>query len=151
MATASLGSPAVRSSPSLARGVAALQGLYYLATGVWPLVSMETFLAITGDKTDHLQSPHLTLYDHWLLVTVSVLIIAIGLPLLVAAWRGPSAEAVTLAIGSILALTGIDVVYVARHVIPRVYLLDALAEVVLLGGWLTAAVQAGRAAPGLHR
>ena len=149
MATASI--PAVRTAPSLARGVTALQGLYYLGTGLWPLVSMETFLAVTGDKTDHLQSPHQALYDHWLVVTVGVLVTAIGLALLVAAWRGPSPEAVTLAIGSILALGGIDVVYVARHVIPPVYLLDALAEVVLLGGWLTAAVQAGRAAPGLHR
>jgi hypothetical protein len=151
MATASIGPSAVHASPSLARGVAALQGLYYLATGLWPLVRMATFLAVTGEKTDHLQSPHQGLYDHWLVVTVGLLVTAIGAALLVAAWRGPSPEAVTLAVGSILGLTGMDVVYVTRQVIPPVYLLDALAEVVLLGGWLTAAVQAGRSASGLQR
>jgi hypothetical protein len=149
MATASLGRPAVNTSPSLARGVAALQGVYYVVTGVWPLVSMETFLAVTGDKTDHLQSPHQGLYDHWLLVTVSLLITAIGVTLLVAAWRRPSAESVTLAVGSIIALTAVDVVYVTRHVIPPIYLADALAEVVLLGGWLTAAVHASRSGTGI--
>jgi hypothetical protein len=36
------------------------QGLYYLATGVWPLVSIETFQRVTGRKTDHLVTgdPH---------------------------------------------------------------------------------------------
>jgi hypothetical protein len=157
MATASLGRSTARPTSSLARGVAALQGLYYVATGVWPLVSMETFLAVTGDKTDHLQSPHQGLYDHWLVVTVGVLVLAIGAALLVAAWRGPSAEAVTLAVGSIIGLTAVDVVYVSRKVIGPVYLLDALGEVVLLVGWLVAALQANRGtpveipAPGLHR
>ena len=146
MATASLGPTAVRSVPSLARGVAVVQALYYIATGVWPLVSMETFLAVTGPKT-----------DLWLVDTVSVLIIAIGAALLVAAWRGMSPEAVTLAIASIIALTGIDVVYVTRRVIPPVYLLDALGEVALLVGWLIAALQANKRvaieipASGLHR
>src|SRR5947209_20610107 len=31
-----------------------LQGAYYLATGGWPLISIETFQAVTGKKTDHL-------------------------------------------------------------------------------------------------
>jgi hypothetical protein len=146
MATASLGRPAVRTAPSLARGVAAAQGLYYLATGLWPLVSMETFLAGTGPKT-----------DLWLVNTVGALVAAVGAALLVAAWRGVSAEAVTLGVGAIIALTAIDVVYVSRRVIPPVYLLDALGEVFLLVGWLTAALQVNRGtvveipAPGLHR
>ena len=31
---------------SLARGVAGLQALYYLATGLWPLLHLDSFLAI---------------------------------------------------------------------------------------------------------
>jgi hypothetical protein len=31
---------------------AVVQGIYFLATGVWPLLSMRTFLAVTGLKTD---------------------------------------------------------------------------------------------------
>ncbi len=32
--------------------VAAAQAVYYVLTGVWPLVSMKTFLKVTGPKTD---------------------------------------------------------------------------------------------------
>ncbi len=147
MATApTLDRPAGRSLPALARGVATLQGLYYIATGVWPLASMDTFLAVTGPKT-----------DLWLVVTVGLLVGVIGVALLVAAWRGLSPEAVTLAVGAIFALTAVDVVYVGRGVIPPVYLLDALAQVVLFVGWVLSAWQANRPrttvqfpAPGLH-
>jgi hypothetical protein len=31
--------------------VALIQGVYFVATGVWPLVSIRTFMAITGPKT----------------------------------------------------------------------------------------------------
>jgi hypothetical protein len=146
MATALLGNPAVRSIPSMARGVAAIQGLYFLVTGVWPLVHMDSFLAVTGPKT-----------DLWLVQTVGALVTAVGAVLLVAAWRGPSAEAIVLAVGTILALATVDVVYASRRVISPVYLLDALAQILLLAGWATAAWQAnGRSAiqipaPGLHR
>ena len=33
-----------------------VQGLYCLITGVWPLVSIDTFQAVTGPKTDHHES-----------------------------------------------------------------------------------------------
>src|SRR5947199_4592463 len=86
-----------------------VQGLYYLVTGVWPLVSVETFQMVTGPKTDHLQSPNPTQADHWLLMTVGVLITSVALTLLVAAWRHSNpAEAAVLAMTSALALTAID-------------------------------------------
>src|SRR3954468_1474564 len=78
-----------------------VQGLYYLATGVWPLVSMDTFLMVTGPKT-----------DLWLVDTVGVLVGVIGLVLLLAAARRhATAEVVLLALGSALALTGVDVIF----------------------------------------
>ena len=64
------------------------------------------------------------------------LIVAISLPLLYAAVRGQaSPEVMILACASSLGLMGIDVIYVARRVIAPIYLLDALAELVLLAGW----------------
>jgi NADH:ubiquinone oxidoreductase subunit K len=102
------------------------QGLYFFATGVWPLVHMESFLAVTGPKT-----------DLWLVRTVGVLIAVIGFALLVAAFRRQTgAEVRTLAIGSALGLAAIDVIYVTLGVIPPVYLLDAVAEGVLITGWM---------------
>lgn len=116
-----------------------VQGLYYLVMGVWPLVSIETFLQVTGPKTDHLQSPQLSAADHWLVMTVTVLIVAVALALLTAAWRrSQSVEAVVLAVAAAVALTAIDVIYVWRQVIAPVYLVDAASEVVLLLGWVVA-------------
>ncbi len=110
------------------------QGLFYLATGVWPLVSIKTFQMVTGPKTDHLVTGREA--DHWLVKTVVVLITATAAALLVAAWRRRnSPEVATLAVASALGLTAIDVTYVARRVLPPVYLVDAAAEVGLLGTW----------------
>jgi len=64
-----------------------IQGLYYLVTGVLPLVSIETFQMVTGRKTDHLVTGRES--DHWLVMTVAVLIVAVAITLLVAAWRSP--------------------------------------------------------------
>jgi hypothetical protein len=111
-----------------------VQGGYYLLAGLWPLVSIRTFQAVTGPKTDNWTG---RAGDHWLVNAVAVLVVAVGAALLVAAARGrPSPEVVVLAVAAILGLTGIDVVYVARRVIPPIYLLDAVAEAALLVGWV---------------
>src|SRR5437868_8374523 len=99
---------------------------YYLITGVWPLVSISTFQKVTGPKT-----------DAWLVKTVGVLVSIIGAVIGLAARRGNTGpEVKILAVGSALGLAGIDVVYVAQRRIAPIYLLDALAEVLLAGGWM---------------
>ncbi len=125
MATA----PATKRRPGLAApprtALAAVQGLYDLATGVWPLVHIDSFLLVTGPKN-----------DLWLVRTVGVVIAAIGLALLVAAWRREPGLAVpTLAVASAAGLTAIDVIYVVAGVIAPIYLADAAAEVVLIAAW----------------
>ena len=98
------------------------QAAYYLASGIWPLLSMRSFERVTGPKT-----------DKWLVKTVGVLVAAIGAPLLLGAKRKAiSPEVRLLAAGSSSALALIDVTYVAKRRISRVYLLDAIAEVTLL-------------------
>jgi hypothetical protein len=112
-----------------------VQGLYFLATGLWPLLSIDTFQLVTGKKTDHLVTGREA--DHWLVNTVGVLIIAIGSTLLFAAWRGRfSAEVVILGTAGAVGLIGIDVVYVARGTISAVYLVDAVLEIGLTMAWL---------------
>src|SRR3954464_543711 len=111
------------------------QGAYFLVTGVWPLVSIETFQLVTGRKTDHLVTGREA--DHWLVNTVSVLVIAIGVTLLFSAWRGHfSTEVVILAIAAAIGLICIDVVYVARGTISAVYLVDAVLEAAIVIAWL---------------
>jgi hypothetical protein len=117
-----------------------LQGAFYLVTGVWPLVSIETFQMVTGPKTDHLVTGRES--DHWLVMTAGVLITAVGLTLVVAAWRRTRAvELAVLAVGCAAGLTGIDVVYVSRGAIAPIYLADAAVEVVLIAAWAVVLVR----------
>jgi hypothetical protein len=112
-----------------------VQGLYCLVTGVWPLVSIETFQAVTGQKTDHLVTGREG--DHWLVNTVGVLVTANALVLLLAAWRNrPTPEVVLLAVGSAAGLIAIDVIYVAREVLSPIYLADAAIEGAFIIAWL---------------
>lgn len=102
-----------------------LQGIFYLLTGLWPLLHMPSFLAVTGPKV-----------DLWLVKTVGVLIVVIGAVLILGARRrsvGP--EVALLAVGSAASLAGVDLVYALSDRIWDVYLLDALAEIGLIVLW----------------
>jgi hypothetical protein len=110
------------------RLVALAQSFFYIVTGVWPLVHIGSFLAVTGPKT-----------DLWLVKTAGTLIGVVGVVLgLAGVRRRVTSEVRLLGIGSALGLTAIDVVYVARRRISPVYLLDALAELILAAWWLLA-------------
>jgi hypothetical protein len=118
-----------------ARRVALAQGAYYVATGLWPLLSMRSFERVTGPKR-----------DHWLVNTVGVLVTAVGLTLVRAGQRRRMhPDVALLASLSAAALATIDVVYVARRRISAVYLLDAAPEVLLAAWWARHA--ADRAVP----
>lgn len=100
------------------------QGLYYLATGLWPLASIGSFQRVTGPKT-----------DLWLVKTVGALIAVEGGALTIAERRHRfTPEMALLAVGSALGLAAVDVAYALRGRISPIYLLDAIAEVVLAVG-----------------
>jgi hypothetical protein len=99
-----------------------LQGIYYVATGLWPILNMSSFEAVTGPKR-----------DKWLVKTVGALITAIGSTLLFSAAREPESEtARNLGISSALALIGVDSNYSARGTIPKIYLMDAAVEAAIV-------------------
>jgi hypothetical protein len=124
-----------------------IQGPYYLLTGVWPLISIRTFQLVTGPKTDHLPTGREA--DHWLVMTVGVLVMSIAITLLVAAWwRSAPLEVAILALASAVGLTSIDVIYVTRQVIDPIYLVDAVIEVPLIIGWIAVLVQQARSRKG---
>lgn len=101
------------------------QGWYYVVTGVWPILDIDSFLVVTGPKV-----------DLWLVRTVAVLVTVIGATLLVAVRQQRlDAPIVLLAVGSALGLASIDIVYVLVGRIPPVYLLDVAAEIVLAALW----------------
>jgi hypothetical protein len=107
------------------RLVAIAQGVYYLFTGIWPLISIRTFEMVTGPKN-----------DRWLVKTVGIIVAVIGAVLTMAGVRRDRApEIPVLAVGSAAGLTAIDVVYVAKGRIPPIYLLDAAGELILIAWW----------------
>ena len=106
------------------RQLIGLQGAYYLLTGLWPLVHLPRFEAVTGPKV-----------DDWLVHMVGLLAVVIGgtLALGTANGRSSTLEVIVLASSSALAFAGIDLWYGLKGQISPVYLADALVELVFVG------------------
>jgi hypothetical protein len=105
--------------------VALVQGIYFLVTGIWPLLHMRSFLAITGPKT-----------DLWLVKTVGLILAVIGAVLLYAQVTATvNPPVVALAIGAAASLILVEIVYVLKRVISPIYLADAAAELILIVWW----------------
>jgi hypothetical protein len=100
--------------------------VYYFITAVWPLVSISTFMKVTGPKV-----------DIWLVKTVAVLILSSSLAILLSAWRQQvPLEVVVLAVSNALGLAAIDVIYSTTGRISKIYLLDAVPELLLAAAWM---------------
>jgi hypothetical protein len=105
--------------------VAGLQGLYFIASGIWPLASRETFERVTGPKT-----------DFWLAQTVGVLVAGIGGVLLLGSTRRRvTTELEVLGAASAAGLGLVDLVFSLRGRISKVYLADAAIQAALVGAW----------------
>ncbi len=116
----------------LLRLTALCQGGYFLLTGVWPLVHIRSFEAVTGPKV-----------DRWLVKTVGVLVAVVGAMLLYSTRREDLRrlardvpEIPLVAVGTGAALSAVDTIYVAKGRIAPVYLLDTLTEAILIAGWV---------------
>lgn len=104
------------------RHLAVAQGAFYLATGLWPLVSMRTFELASGPKV-----------EKWLVKTMGALIAAVGGALLLQ--RRQTRAVMPLGMLAAATLGASDVVHASKGRIKRTYLLDAAAESMLLLGW----------------
>ncbi len=107
--------------------IAAIQGLYYFMTGLWPIVYMDGFLAFTGPKT-----------DLWLVRTMGLMLIVSGTVLMLAAAhrRQRSMETAALGLGVAAVLAGTDTYFAMTGQIQGVYLLDAAVEAVFILVWI---------------
>jgi hypothetical protein len=101
------------------------QAGYYCLTGIWPVLHMASFEAVTGPKT-----------DDWLVKMVGLLAAVIGATLGIAVKgdRGYMLDVVVLAAGSAMAFAAIDLWYGLNGRISPIFLADAALELVLLGG-----------------
>ena len=109
----------------LSRRVASVQGIYFMISGIWPFLSISSFQAVTGPKT-----------DLWLVKTVGVLLLVIGFVLWLSDFKNRiSPETAILGIGSAVVLICIELIYVVADVISPVYLLDTIIETGLAAAW----------------
>ena len=103
-----------------------IQTIYYFATAAWALVDINSFMKITGPKT-----------DVWLVKTVAVLLLAICVGFTVSLFSHIiSKPVIAMAATCCLVLIIIDCYYVWTKTISKVYLLDAVAEFILLVLWI---------------
>jgi hypothetical protein len=113
---------------SMKKNILLLQTVYYLLTAIWALVDIHSFMKVTGPKT-----------DIWLVKTVAVLLLAIGFSYLAALIQeNISAPVLVLAIATPVMLIGIDVYYSLNGTISKIYLADAVAELLLVIIWVIA-------------
>jgi hypothetical protein len=114
------------------------QGLYYVLTGLWPLLAVENYQRVTGHHA-----------DPGLLAQVGAVLLVLGGTLCLAAYRRQgSPEVLFLAFGSALALTATDIHLFVRG-LSALYLLDAAIEMGLLAFWVYGWRQKERAAAAL--
>lgn len=102
-----------------------LQGLYFMITGIWPLVHIESFLYITGCKT-----------DIWLVKTVGLLILPYSVLCFYAVTNTKRNNVIAIVnIMCCLGLAGIDLYYYLKGAISWVYLIDLSLEIVFSTYW----------------
>ncbi|OPB92571.1 hypothetical protein BB020_08185 [Elizabethkingia occulta] len=108
------------------RTIPYLQGVYYLLTGIWPFLSLESFIRITGPKT-----------DIWLVQTVALLLIPYGLLCFYIANNTKKFPVIAMALAlCCMSLAGINLYYYLRNSIKWVYSVDFVIEIIFLVYWL---------------
>jgi hypothetical protein len=116
------------------------QGLYYVATGTWPIVHLRSFMALTGRKR-----------ETWLVQTFGLLVAALGAALLADGDRPAAGSTVRFAVAPALALAVAEVAFVTRGRIRPIYLVDTAIEVALVAATLQKALRVDVDRPGRPR
>lgn len=105
--------------PAYQRKILTIQGIYFVVTGIWPLVHMDSFLLVTGEKV-----------DLWLVDMVGALAIAIGISLIL------EKRSLVLACTASVSFALVDLIYVIKGVITSIYLGDFFVQAVCLTFYL---------------
>lgn len=108
------------------RTIPFFQTVYYFLTGIWPLIHLESFLFVSGPKT-----------DIWLVKTVGLLLLPYSLLLayLTISVRKNKIIALSILI-CCLSLLIIDLYYYIQKVIKWVYLVDCFLQAIFSAYWL---------------
>jgi hypothetical protein len=102
-----------------------LQGLYTFLTALWPIVHMESFMEVSGYKT-----------DVWLVKTVSILLLAIAICMLLSASSRQNIPVVILALIVAVGMAYVDFYYALNDTIWNIYMADGIIEILFVLSWL---------------
>lgn len=90
------------------------------------MIHLDSFLFVTGPKT-----------DTWLVKTVSLLIVCMGLTFLKASSaKHFSASVCVLAVSAASAFIFIDMYYPLRGIISKVYMIDGFVQLIFIISWI---------------
>jgi hypothetical protein len=103
-----------------------VQGIFILVTSLWALLHIESFMWVTGPKT-----------DIWLVKTVAVMGICVSVTLLIScSYKEAAKSVVWLALSVPLGFAALDTYYYLKKTIIWVYLIDASLQVIFLIAYL---------------
>jgi hypothetical protein len=102
-----------------------VQSIYTLITAVWPIIHIESFMEVTGSKT-----------DVWLVKTVGALLIPVAVCLLTYVFIDTDKRP-ALALGGLtsVAFICIDFYYSLTDVISDIYMADGFLQILFLIVW----------------
>src|SRR4051812_7497179 len=89
---------------STSKNLACVQGSYYLAAGLWPLLNMRSFERVTGPKL-----------ERWLVKTVGLLLGVAGTALIVGSRANERRSVAVLGLGASASLGAISLIYAAKR------------------------------------
>lgn len=105
--------------------VAVGQGAFWIGAGLWPVLHLRSFEAVTGPKV-----------DGWLARSFGAMMTVVGSALVVGGAKHPvRRETKWLAVASALCLGTLDTYFVARRRIRPTYLFDAAVQAGFLAAW----------------
>lgn len=100
-----------------------LQSSYLLITAVWPIAHIESFMDVTGPKT-----------DIWLVKTVGALLIPVAAALFFQPNR-PNRTSFLLGGGTAISFIVINFYYALNDIIADIYLIDGVVQILFFLCW----------------
>jgi len=102
-----------------------VQGAYTFITAVWPLIDIDSFMAVTGPK-----------HDIWLVKTVGALLIPVSVCMLMNVFVETDRKTIiVLSLATAGAFVCIDFYYALNDVISAIYMADGVLQILFILGW----------------
>ena len=115
----------------LVSSIAVAQALFFVLTGLWPIVSIRVFQNVSASRK-----------DFWLVKSMGLMLGIAGSIITGARSHQQTSPLISIfAIGTAAVLMAIDLVYVNWKKFSRIYFLDAVLEFCIVAAWALVLIQ----------